>query len=446
MHKSCCGDTDRTLDMPTLKRALRVVVYSSNGSANYDVRIQSQATFLKSQGLSVTLVEPIFAISEATFDWKSSGIDYVCGNSATALRLLEEAVSLLVETQACLERRLARTLLLRPAVVLLRQLAKGLRRALRRSVLRKLRAVRPDVIITRDIIPKEVMWHKRRFPHTIILSDLHEVVFWQQDAINTYLRSKQLAGFKTITGAICVTEQIRAAFYPDIGKPVLVIPNVPSSSLCDGIPFESRARNKETVFLIHGGYTPSRDHLVDKILEAWEGTPENAILCVRILNENAIRHLVRRYGKMPRIRFLPPVHGGFREELKETAGQFDIGILPIPAKLSPMYDMCSPNRLALYLHAGMGIVYPPSSYVDQIAERANAGVRWVAGDDSGLIDIVQSLSNDRGRVEVYRSNAFEFAKSSYQYECFGKGLVDLITSSVEKTTDSVLQNSGCGEH
>jgi glycosyltransferase involved in cell wall biosynthesis len=416
---------------PSPKPNLKVVIYSSNGSANYDVRIQSQATFLKSQGHTVTVVEPVSTISAPKFDWENNGINYFCEkNDVKALKLLEEAIALLRASRARLVRPLTCKLFLSLVIAILRLLAKAIEREVRRSLFHTLCALQPHVIITRDVIPEEVFWYKKRFPTACVLSDLHEVVFWQQDTPDITLRSKQLTGFKIIAGAICVTEQIRENFYLNIGKPVLVIPNLPSSTLCHGITFQSRSNNENTVFLIHGGYLPQRDFLVDAILEAWKETPETAILCVRVLQPDSIQHLARRYGRMARIHFLPPIYGGFREELKETAGLFDIGILPSPVNLSPMYDMCSPNRLALYLHAGLGLLHTPSSFVKKIAANAKAGVQWDGVDLVSFINIVEDLSTHRERTEMIRGNAFRFAKRNFQYECFGRGLLDLIESSV----------------
>ena len=407
----------------------KVVIYSSNGSANYDLRIQSQACFLEAKGFSVTVIEPTPASLCEPFDWSSFGITYISEEvNATQSQSLAKAIAALRVAREANRRKWISRVVVNLAIWIVKILCIANARAVRRAVFCKLQALQPSVIITRDIIPQEILWFQKRYPDTRIVTDMHEVVFWQEGAVNEKLRAAQFSAFKTISAAVCVTEEVRTSFYSDIGKPVFVIPNAPSSLLCKNVEFNSRAHDGHTLFLIHGGYLAARDFLVDVICEVWSKTPESAVLCVRMLNQLDIHHLARRHQKMPRILFLPSVHGGFQEELKRTAGLFDIGILPIPTNVSPMYTMCSPNRLALYLHAGLGILHTPSCFVDEIGARSKAGSRWDGSEIATFVRSVQELARSRERVEALRRSALDFAKTEYVYECYGQPLADLIAS------------------
>jgi len=127
------------------------------------------------------------------------------------------------------------------------------------------------------------------------------------------------------------------------------------------------------------------------------------------------------------IKYYPPIYAG---EIFELAGKFDLG-LALELNTPFNRDICLTNKIFTYLISGLAIVASNTkAQVQFISENKNIGKLYPVGDVNALADIITEFFNDRKLLNDYRRNAFNLAKSKYNWELEQEKFLKIIHQTI----------------
>ena len=398
----------------------KVLILSISGTSLIDYRIISQAIFLKQNGFDVTVLELSFPISENS---TINNINFIYIEKSLCFKFIEKFSN--IKNKIIREilrpiKRIANKLIIYISIIYLK---------------RTLKNYKPNVIISRDITPHLSLINE----DIIIVNDLHEVYYYQTAEMRKDLKNIQDQSLSRTSFIINVTPQIAQSFYKDFWdkNKSIIIPNAPLLSLLQPTA-PTFAKSEKVRFLIHGAYIKNRDVVTKKILLSFAKAPENAILYVRFLNQNhtdvvCLREEVLKIDTQKKIIFLDPIQSGIAKEVESMIDNFDVGIISLDAKLAPQYNMASPNRLGTYIHAGLAVISSQSDFVAETIKSANCGLIY---EQNKILDCINYLCQNPNTVIEMRKAAFTFAKSTFNYDNYGRQLLERLNSMPTPSTVS----------
>ena len=408
----------------------KVLILSRNGTCYLDYRIISQAVFLKNSGFDVIVIEANKIYSERNKLYEEKGIPVI--EAYQIAPKIEGLLKLLglgkimqkhfTEIRPKIKREALRLLGLRKIIVSIE------RKSTNNITLQKLNIIKPNFIITRDLLDSGVIAYKAKNPEVKIIADLHEVLFFQHGYLDKKLQNLQDKELKHASYIINVTPQIAETYYKhflDEGR-TIIIPNAPSLALTPSKK-PGFIQNKQIKFLCHGFYKKNRDiKLINFIKDFVQYSPNHFVLYLRFDNKNIAMEALKVYYQntkaKERIFFLNPVQGIYNE-IESMIDNYDIGISFLHTELGGQYTMSSPNRFGTYTHAGLAILTNESLFMGEIVKEKNLGF---IVKENNFKEVIEFIANNPEKVLECKQNAYKFAKESFNYEFFGKEIVKLL--------------------
>lgn len=411
----------------------KILIHSRHGTCYLDYRIVSQAVFLKNAGFDVSVLET-FNISGKTHDlYQKNNIivysisEYLKANQARKPNIIEKLYTKIKNFHDIRPKFLRELLrIFNCHKILLYFLHKLIKNTT--TTLDLLKKIKPDVIITRDLLD-DCIKYKQDNPNVKIIADLHEVYYYQLGFLNQNLKNLQDNELKFVSHIINVTPQIAQTYYKhflDEGRSI-IIPNTPSFSIIpkDVPKFEE---NKTIKIICHGNFTSKRDLKVKHFIEDFiKLNPENCVLYLRFVYNQSpdvleLKEFCKKNDTQQKIIFLEPVDG-IEAEISSTINSFDIGLSLFNAEMGGQYTMASPNRFGVYLHSGLAILTNESLFMGELVNNHNLGIVM---KDGNYADAINFISQNPDKILEYKKNAYKFAKETFNYENYGKELLKII--------------------
>ncbi len=414
----------------------KVVICSRHGTCYMDYRIVSQAVFLKNSGFDVTVLESYHKIlSKRNTLYEENGIPVIEAPQAPKIGGLVKLLGLGKIMQKGFKeirpKALREILRLVGFHKIMQKILDKRSKVLDIFPLKELEIIKPDFIITRDLLDKATIKYKMENPEVKIIADLHEVYYFQSGYVNKALKSLQDEELKHASHIINVTPQIAQTYYQHFldESRAIIIPNAPSLALIpDRKPqFTPFTQNQKVKFLCHGYYIEKRDVKVFNLIKDFiKYSPNHFELYLRFGNQThdieELKTYCQKSDAKERIFFLDSVEGIYTE-IDSMIDNYDIGISFLTTELGGQYTMASPNRFGTYTHAGLAILTNESLFMGEIVKEKNLGL--VTQNDN-FKEAMEFIANNPEKVLEWRQNAYNFAKESFNYEFYGKELIKLL--------------------
>ena len=442
---------------------IKIVVYSSNGTSNIDLRIISQYNFLKLHFSDVKLIEEkpdLFNNKKESFFKKIYKLFFslkglilyfhkkICKKFIYFHKKICEKFIYLKTRKIAILLLICKALLIMPTYVIYKIIKKLFLKMVNivdkinnkfyvdNTIKRQLKIFDPNIIITRDMHTDNLLCYKKENPKTIFINDLHEIWYWQQKEINLKLKEKQEMWLKTCNGIITVNDYVYNDYYTFI-KNHVSIPNCHYNELFQNIKKPNFHTNPNKVkFIINGGFWKERDGIIYEIIKLWNEVDGKAILYLRLLDTHDKKKLYNKILQMQdspiksgRIVFLDPIIGNLEAEMDSIINQYDVGFITIDKTLSPLYNIASPNRLSTYLHSGLALLGADSKFCNDIITESQAGEIFkmqTQEDKDNFVMQINNLINNPDKIMQMKKNAYNFAKTKFNYKNYGKNLVTMI--------------------
>ena len=209
---------------------------------------------------------------------------------------------------------------------------------------------------------------------------------------------------------------------------VLVLPNAePCRRTLSGgdrapVPVMEGPAKGRIKFLVQGLYSHGRGF--EKLIKAWRRVDHaKAVLFLRgpgwpYVEE--LRELAARCVPGDGIYFLDSVA---EDELVPAAREADVGIIPYePVCLNHQY--CCPNKLSVYLQAGLAIVANDLPFVKELLSRYDCGLAYDSRDEESMIAAFNQLIEDGELRERYRKNSLRASREDFNWEKFSHVLLE----------------------
>jgi glycosyltransferase involved in cell wall biosynthesis len=190
----------------------------------------------------------------------------------------------------------------------------------------------------------------------------------------------------------------------------VTVRNVPSLRLL-APPSVLQRRNTPRKVLYHGMYLPHRG--LEQLITAAQYLDKGALV-LRGLGpqEPALRKLAADLGLAGKVQFMPPVPV---DDLVGTAAECDIGINPfLPAHKNMQY--CLPNKFFEYMAGGLAVVSSDLIELRGMTRRHELGVLLDSVEPRRMAGALSALLADPARLDAYRRNAYEAARTEYHWE------------------------------
>jgi glycosyltransferase involved in cell wall biosynthesis len=270
----------------------------------------------------------------------------------------------------------------------------------------------PKLIICHDIyalLPAVLLKRLYRCP---VIYDSHK--FWPDANPLTEKWQVNFAAFiegrliRYADVVITVSPQLARHLENQYGlKEVLSVPNAEpfTSSIA---PSCDRPLSSPLQFLLQGH--------VEELLEAWSQLEdERAILNLRCPENDYLTYLCAKFSRpleAGRIIILPPVA---EEELVSAASSADVGIIPAPgSNLNHVY--ACPHTLSQYMQAGLAILSHNLEFVSELINHYKCGLVYDTANLGSFVDAVQFLINHPENLQEMKRNAYESAKSEFNWQ------------------------------
>lgn len=198
-----------------------------------------------------------------------------------------------------------------------------------------------------------------------------------------------------------------------------VIRSVPSLRFLPD-PAILKRRNNPRRILYHGAYSVHRG--LEEVIESAKWIENGQIIFRGIgAQESALRKLAGARGLEDRISFAPPVTV---DELIRSASECDIGLSPfIPSCRNT--ELVLPNKFFEYMMAGLALASTDLIEMRSLTEAHDAGVLFDSTKPEHIADALNKLIADPDRLDHCRRNAYEAARTAYNWEAEEKKLFAL---------------------
>ncbi len=225
--------------------------------------------------------------------------------------------------------------------------------------------------------------------------------------LKTAIEDQYLNQVDYITAASPLISKAYRQFYPDLNPKVInnvfEVKNQPE--LNDNINPKLR--------LFWFSQTIGKNRGLEDVIEALNQM-ENPLIELHLLGSLSLQD-ANYFNQLAHfdIKYYPPIYAN---EIFELAGKFDLG-LALELNKPFNRDICLTNKIFTYLISGLPIVASNTkAQVQFISENKNIGKLYPVGDVNALADIITEFFNDRKLLNDYRRNAFNLAKSKYNWE------------------------------
>jgi glycosyltransferase involved in cell wall biosynthesis len=128
--------------------------------------------------------------------------------------------------------------------------------------------------------------------------------------------------------------------------------------------------------------------------------------------EKTLKELVSKENVHDKVTIVKPVT---INELISSASECDIG-------LNPFINVCKnteyvlPNKFFEYMMAGLALASADLIEMRKLTEKLNIGILFNPNQPEEIAENLNSLIRDRERLEHYRRNAYEAARTEYHWE------------------------------
>ncbi|MGV8120784.1 MAG: glycosyltransferase [Candidatus Xenobiia bacterium LiM19] len=224
----------------------------------------------------------------------------------------------------------------------------------------------------------------------------------------------------TADGRMTVCDSISNYFLTRYGAAHFVaIRNLPSISLLPP-PSILERRNNPRRILYHGAYSIHRG--LEEIIDAAKGI-KNAEIIFRGFGpeEQLLRKLVKERGVQHTVSFSPPVPV---EEIIPQASECDIGLSLFPSVCKNL-EYVLPNKFFEYMMAGLALASSNMMEMRKLIIAHDAGVIVDFEKPEHLAGELNDLISNSDRLDHYRHNAYEAARSELHWEQEEKKLFEL---------------------
>lgn len=279
-------------------------------------------------------------------------------------------------------------------------------------------SVIPKLIICHDtyaLLPAVLLKRIYRCP---VIYDSHE--FWPEANLFAQKWQVNLAAFiegnliRHADVVITVSPQLARHLENQYGiKEVLSVPNAEpfTSSIA---PSCDRPLSSPLQFLLQGRVAPRQG--IEELLEAWSQLEdERAILNLRCSQNDYLTYLCAKFSKpleAGRIIILPPVA---EEELVSAASAADVGIIhTLGSNLNHVY--ACPHMLSQYMQSGLAILSHNLEFVSEVINRYKCGLIYDTANLGSFVNAVQFLINHPENLQDMKRNAYESAKSEFNWQ------------------------------
>ncbi len=175
-------------------------------------------------------------------------------------------------------------------------------------------------------------------------------------------------------------------------------------------------------FLAQGFYGHGRGF--EKLIQAWRLVDHSkAVLFLRGPHwsyVDELKELAGRYVDKGGIYFLDPVT---EDELISAAKEADIGLIPYePVCINHKY--CCPNKLSVYMQAGLAIITNELPFVKELIEKHDCGLAYDYNDEESMITAFNRLIEDKDLLEKCKKNSLKAAREEFNWQKFSHVLLD----------------------
>ncbi len=439
----------------------KILIYSHQGTACIDLRIQSQAVFLKNMGYKVLVLDknPFGKYDDRLYKQHNVNIKPIYVKSSLILKALRYAnagrrlvarklrsvrypismiclVVTILSEALYLVAILFYVAILRPILQLILYNAPFYNPydSYYKTILRGIKDFAPDVIIARDISGNAAFYKQKIDPSVVIINDLHEIFYLQGESVNLIAKFVQEEDFKYTNGIICVNDLIADKYYNTWKSRGLAvpIPNVICNQMLENMQSPQFKTTEKVNFLYHGGYSRMRNSAI-YLINIWDKLDKKAVLNIRLLNYTTAdsQYLLEEVHKTKsfaekRIVILETTFGGVEQEVVSTIDMFDVGIDDTAVHMDNQYRLASANRLSTYLHSGLALMTTNGLFSSYIVNKSQAGVVFDYQNPDDMIEKINNLCQNPEQLLQMRKNAYNFAKTEFNYEVYGKNLVEMI--------------------
>jgi len=227
-------------------------------------------------------------------------------------------------------------------------------------------------------------------------------------------------------GRMTVCDSIAGYFLTRYGAENFVaVRNLPSIELLPPPSILSR-RNSPRKLLYHGAYSINRG--LEEIIAAAEDIRDAEIILRGFgPEEQALRKLVQQRGVGKKVSFSPPVPV---EEIIPRAAECDIGLAFFPPVCRNL-EYVLPNKFFEYMMSGLALASSDMVEMRKLINAHDAGVLLDFEKPDRLAGSLNDLISDPDRLDSYRRNAYEAARSELHWEREEKKVFELYANIIQ---------------